>query len=253
MPQKKGRIHPKKIVKEKIKSIKKVASPVDNLPVVSQKQFNERKFAFRSILVGVFTVTTILAILARRNPYFPLDLTITREIQDFTPFWFDMLMNLITFVGNLTTSIILTTAVVGFIFLKKRTKEAVMLTVSTTGSGIIAIILKALIHRPRPNPELIHQLRPFLKPDSFPSGHVLFYVGFFGFLFYLAFILPTKNRYRLALLITFGVLLILIGPSRIYLGAHWFSDVMGAYLIGFLWLVVIISAYNKWHPKVKER
>ncbi len=237
---------------EKIEKIKTVAAPADNIPVVSQKKLNERKLAFRLFLVWIIGITVVLTLLAKRNPYFSIDLMITREIQEFTPVWFDMLMNFVTFIGNPLPSAVMATLAVGFLFLKKRSKEAKMLAISTIGATLIAIVLKILIHRPRPTPELIHQTRVFLHPDSFPSGHVLFYIGFFGFLFYLVYILPPKNVYRLSLLIFFGVLLLLIGPSRIYLGAHWFSDVAGAYLLGFLWSIIVIFLYNKWHPKVKE-
>jgi len=243
---------PAKIVTEKIEKIKEVTAPVDNIPVVSQKQFSERKFAFRVILLAIIGGTLGFIFLARQFPYFPFDLVITRQIQEFTPVWFDTLMNFVSFIGNPIPSAIMAILVVGFLFLKKRTKEARMLTISTISATLIAVSLKILIHRPRPTPDLIHQVRHFVRPDSFPSGHVLFFVGFFGFLFYLVYILPPKNAYRLTFLILLGGLICLVGLSRIYLGAHWFSDVLGAYLLGFLLQVGVIYLYNKWHPKVKE-
>jgi undecaprenyl-diphosphatase len=79
---------------------------------------------------------------------------------------------------------------------------------------------------------------------SFPSGHVMFYLGFFGFIWFLAFSLMKPSMKRGFLLVFFGGLAILIGASRIYVGEHWASDVVGAYLLGTLTLAVIIQFYR---------
>jgi undecaprenyl-diphosphatase len=72
----------------------------------------------------------------------------------------------------------------------------------------------------------------------------MFYVGFFGFLWFLAFTLLKQSWRRTFLLIMYGSLILLVGVSRIYLGQHWASDVLGAYLLGSLTLVVIIQFYR---------
>lgn len=75
-------------------------------------------------------------------------------------------------------------------------------------------------------------------------GHVLFFVIFFGFLAYLAWI-HFAGRVRVILIATCAALIVLIGPSRIFLGAHWASDVAGGYIIGALWLFVLILLYQR--------
>jgi undecaprenyl-diphosphatase len=84
---------------------------------------------------------------------------------------------------------------------------------------------------------------------SFPSGHVMFYTSFFGFLFYLSYTLLKPSWKRSLLLLLFGGLIILVGPSRIYLGNHWASDVFAAYLVGSLILLGVIALYNHWSLK----
>jgi membrane-associated phospholipid phosphatase len=100
-----------------------------------------------------------------------------------------------------------------------------------------------LIQRPRPTANLVHVFR-ILNSYSFPSGHVMFYVVFFGFLFFLAFALLKPSLVRNLLLLFFAVMILLIGVSRIYLGQHWASDVLGAYLLGSLTLVANIVFYR---------
>ncbi len=241
----------KKAIEEKVESLKKVTKPVDNIPVVSQRVYNARRIASYIILASVMGAVAVLTFFAKQKPYFAIDLTITQEVQEFNASWFDMLMNFLTWLGNPGISPVLLLITSGILFLKKRKKEGMMVIFSTAGATIISVTMKHFVHRLRPNPKLIHQVARYLKPDSFPSGHVLFFVGFFGFLLYLTFTLPASNKFRIILLVILTFLVSLIGTSRIYLGAHWFSDVMGAYLVGFIWLSIVIFLFNKWQPKVK--
>ena len=82
-----------------------------------------------------------------------------------------------------------------------------------------------------------------LNSYSFPSGHVMFYVGFFGFVAFLVFSLLKPSMKRTLILVFINLWIVLIGVSRISLGEHWASDVLGAYLLGSLTLVAIVQLY----------
>jgi membrane-associated phospholipid phosphatase len=107
-------------------------------------------------------------------------------------------------------------------------------------------LTKLIVARPRPTAGLVHILQ-HEKTESFPSGHVTFFVCYFGFLFFIAYArLPRGSFARRAALIICSLPILLIGLSRIYLGAHWPSDTLGAYLFAGLWLGVAIHFYRSW-------
>jgi membrane-associated phospholipid phosphatase len=114
------------------------------------------------------------------------------------------------------------------------------------GSSLLAILagseIRRLVERPRPSDTLVHVVRHVVG-YGFPSGHVTQYVTLFGFCFYIV-LTGWRGGVLRALLLTFlGLLIVLVGPSRVYLGAHWPSDTLGAYLFGGLWLAGTIELH----------
>lgn len=213
-----------------------------------EKQFNSppkpeirhRSWWFEIILGILILGFGILAFFARQYPYFPVDVYITQTIQLIDAPFFSELMVFMTTLGYLFQgSILVLLGSIGLILWNKK-KDAAMLVASTGGAVLIGILFKLIISRPRPDPNLIHQLAMYTSHDSFPSGHVLFFLGFMGYLLYLAFIYLPKGIIQTVTVLIAFLGIILMGMSRIYLGAHWFSDTLGAYLIGTSWLFIII-------------
>jgi membrane-associated phospholipid phosphatase len=109
------------------------------------------------------------------------------------------------------------------------------------------------VDRPRPTPELAH-ITTVLKSYSFPSGHVTGYVTLFGFVFYLAFTLLSRTSvWRWLILVVSGLMVLLVGPSRVYMGQHWASDAMAGYTLGFAYLLVIIQIYRLVLRRVRKK
>lgn len=126
--------------------------------------------------------------------------------------------------------------------------ETVVAAVSLVGISALGTGIKLLVDRPRPTADLVNVLSQ-LKDYSFPSGHVLYFTTFFGFLLFLSFTLLKHSWWRTTLLIIFGGMVALIGLSRIYEGQHWASDVIGAYLLGSVWLGLSILVYRWGKPR----
>jgi membrane-associated phospholipid phosphatase len=139
---------------------------------------------------------------------------------------------------------------------------AVFLAATVSASAGLNVLLDEVVGRPRPNPRLYHiQLHTSLVPfPTYPSGHVEHDVAYYGFLLFLSFTKPVRQwRYRW-ILIPFQLYaafdLLIIGLSRIYEGDHWFTDVLGGYLEGAVYLVFFIFLYllvSTWFARRRQR
>ena len=102
-------------------------------------------------------------------------------------------------------------------------------------------LLKNILQRPRPTEYRIIEETGY----SFPSGHSMISLAFYGYLIYLIY-KYVKNKYvKWTSMVLLSILICSIGISRIYLGVHYTSDVLGGFLISISYLVMYISAVNK--------
>ena len=151
----------------------------------------------------------------------------------------DQLMNAATFMGsNLVIPPLFILAALWLAWIRRR-REALFLAVASGGSLVLNEVMKLLVQRPRPQLAWAQVL-----PDySFPSGHTMnslvFYVA-------LAVVLWSVHGRRIgrASLSAGIALALLIGVSRIYLGYHYFTDVVGGLLAGTAWLLIVAAAFH---------
>lgn len=207
-----------------------------------------RAWLFLVVLLIVTAAFGVLTFLVKTTPAFPLDLQITLGIQSINIPVFGGLMTAISWLGFLPQSVIITVVIILTILGLGLQWEALVALISALVSIGLNVLVKDLIMRPRPAATLVHVLAT-LKDFSFPSGHVMYYTGFFGFIAFLAYTLLKPSLKRTLLLVVFGFLVLLIGISRIYVGEHWASDVVGAYLLGGLTLVAFIQLYRWGKPR----
>lgn len=186
----------------------------------------------------------ILAIFVAYNPINSIDLTISKFVQQFHGPQLDMLMVVISSFGEVPVALLslVLTALVFFIFKYKR--EAIFI-LFITGTGLVTFILKRLFARPRPTDEQVTLIESYHN-NSFPSGHTLSYIVFFGFLILLMHRLTKIPKYIRQTIMGISYFMFIVGPlSRIYLGAHWFTDVVAGFLIGMIYLQVLKHFYVK--------
>jgi membrane-associated phospholipid phosphatase len=206
-----------------------------------------RAYVFQFGLFLLIVASSILTFLAQRTAFFPIDLQITHTIQNITNPFVSGLMSVVSWAGNSPQAFIIPVIIIGSLYGFGLRWEAIASLATVVLGAVTNLLLKIAIHRPRPASRLIHVNTTF-GGYSFPSGHVMYYAGFFGFICFLAFTLFKPSWKRNLLFIIFGGHILLVGASRIYLGAHWASDVLGAYLLGGLVLMVFIQFY-RWGKK----
>jgi undecaprenyl-diphosphatase len=191
------------------------------------------------LIAGAFAVLTFCV---KTMPSFAIDLQITKAIQLINFPFFESFMKLVSWPGFGPQVVFITALIIFLIFSFGMRWESVMALAAASISAGINLLVKDLIQRPRPTSNLVNVFAK-LTDSSFPSGHVMLYIGFYGFIGFLAFSLLKPSLKRSFLLAFFGGLVVLIGISRIYLGQHWASDVLGAYLLGSLTLEAYIQIY----------
>lgn len=235
-------------ISKPVEKIQEAAQTAAHAEAAPPRQRRYRRFLFRSGLLIEVVAFSILAVLVSTTAYFPIDLRITRDLQAISNPIFAQLMSLVSWAGFNPQSYILTALIIIAIYAFGLQWEAIVgLGTAVLVEGVNALV-KIVIHRPRPSVSLVHVVA-VLNSYSFPSGHVMYYTGFFGFVWFLAFTLLKPSWKRTFLLVLFGALIALVGLSRIYLGEHWTSDVVGAYLLGSLCLVVAVWVYQWGKPR----
>jgi undecaprenyl-diphosphatase len=215
--------------------------------VVPRATRRARAEAFQIYALIASVAFIALAVLAHTSPYFPVDLVVTRAFQSYHGPILDSLMFGVSWIGFGPQTQVICGVIFLSLYLAGLRWEAVCTAFATSGA-LVGALIKLLVLRPRPGADLVHVFRVLNSP-SFPSGHVLEFTGLCGFLAFLSYTLLKPSWARASLLVLFGLIIVLMGPSRIYLGQHWFSDVMGAYLLGSLWLALAIKLYRWGKPR----
>lgn len=197
----------------------------------------QRKLILTYLLISGLLGFVLLTAFIVYMPLSSLDKNFSIAVQSYQSPFLDSLMKFVSFIGVMPYSLImvLLTALLFFVF---KLKRAAFFTLSTLLAGVVSTLIKVLVDRPRPAAPLVNVLEKTVH-QSFPSGHVNFYVVFFGFLIVIMCHVKTIPFILRTMVIAICALLILLIPiSRMYQGVHWFTDVLGGYLLGGLLLFV---------------
>jgi undecaprenyl-diphosphatase len=200
---------------------------------------NKRLLSFYA-LVAVSIIGLTFFVL--KHPISSFDINVTHEIQQLKMGHLTSMMELISVFGDPAVALI-SIIIASLFFFRYYHKREAYFTIATILPDLFNILIKILIHRPRPTLENAKIVFKFTQ-TAFPSGHVVHYVVFFGFL--LTVMIVNKKIppfWRLFIGISSIFLILAVSISRIYLGAHWATDVLGGYLFGFIYLGIILKFY----------
>ena len=199
---------------------------------------------FKLIIGFLAILALVISIYARFAPRFPGDLYLTLRLQSFDNRFLLSFMDYVSFIFGGWSSVLVVVATGIVVWWRIGRLEAIMIPVG----GLITLVntaLKLVINRPRPSADLVHVLSSG-QGNGFPSGHAFFAIVILGLLAYFAFINLKNRTLRMVVLAGLIALILLIGTSRVYLGVHWPSDVIGGYLIGGVFLTALIWFHRTW-------
>ena len=147
----------------------------------------------------------------------------------------------VTILGDKYFIAALVVLIAGILFLKKKRKTSILLCFNLFNIVVLNKVIKYLVARPRPANMLIEK-----DGYSFPSGHSMLSIGVYGFLIYLICKSNLSKSLKRCLTIVLSLIIFIVGITRLYLGVHYPSDVLGGYLLSFAYLLVFITiVYDK--------
>ncbi len=167
----------------------------------------------------------------------PIDRSASYFLHGYSTPLLDAVMWTATFVGSATFVVPFGLLVVGLLLWRGYRREAVFLVVATVGGVLLNQVLKLAFARERPS----LPWSPPIGEYSFPSGHSMNSFVFFLGIASVVWVVAGRRWGRWAFLLAVPLVL-LTGTSRVYLGFHYFSDVVGGYVAGLFWLVVAATA-----------
>ncbi|MEY2422149.1 MAG: hypothetical protein QOI95_2216 [Acidimicrobiaceae bacterium] len=203
-------------------------------------------FAVAIVLVTVPFATLVFQVLAK-GPLTRLDGSVANRLND----WVHnsptvvRVLDVITNIGKPITLFVLVTAAVIYLLWRRRIRLALYLVVTSVVGGLIDTAVKVLVNRPRPVVD--HPIASALG-KSFPSGHAMSSTVTYGALA-LVFLPVLPRRWRPVGLCGVVLLVLAIGTSRLFLGVHFVSDVVGGFVLGLAWLAASTAAFSIWRTE----
>lgn len=194
------------------------------------------------LFIFAFILFSLLAYSVLKLGHDQFDFVVFEKVSSLESDGTTRFMQFITFLGNhkflIPANLLL---IAYFLFIKKRKWYSIKVPVIAIGGVLLMFVLKNLFNRPRP---LIPLLEP-VKGLSFPSGHALMSMCFYGLLIFIVWENVKDRKIKWGLTCGLLLLILLIGFSRIYLRVHYFSDVLAGFAAGIIWLSISIYTMRR--------
>jgi membrane-associated phospholipid phosphatase len=198
------------------------------------------------VVLVIFVVSLILFVTITRHIFVMKDQQFDHRVFDYlSPIVSPRTNGIMLFFTELGKHTFLIPAnialIIIFLFIKQHRWYSIKIPAIALSSLALMFLLKNLFARPRPDIPLLEEARGL----SFPSGHALMSVTFYGLLIYIVWKMVKPKWLKLVSVTFFVLLIFVIGFSRIYLRVHYASDVLAGFATGFLWLVFSIWVLNR--------
>ncbi len=210
----------------------------------TRRERRERRLVFTAAVALAFGVFGLLMLVVRRNPRLAADVSTTIRVQRRQHPRLSQFMSLVSWLGFRPQSLILPITIITTSWVTGHRRDARYLFVAWAAS-FASYTTKRIVMRPRPNGLEIRVVEADLHDSSFPSGHVLHYVVFWGFVAYVWDWHIRHSLLRRVPVTIIGIAIGLVGVSRVYLGHHWLTDVLGSYSLGTGILLSLIGLRSR--------
>lgn len=190
------------------------------------------------ILISLIILFLILTVFVKTGKTLGIDNAIYNFIISFQNDKLTHFIKFITKFANVKSIIII---VILFLIIK-RNFIGIIPTIVAIDVEILNLVLKFILKRDRPN---ILQL---ISVDnySYPSGHAMISMGVYGCFIYLIYKYVDNKKIKICSIVLLSLLILLIGISRIYLGVHYFSDIVGGFIISICYLIIFDKVIKRW-------
>lgn len=200
--------------------------------------FKNKKNVLLGVLIILFIILTIL-VLSGGISY--LDDMVSSFILGIRN---DKMTNLMTIITNISSAYSLIVLTVLLLFFVRNKKGPLFISINLISAFLTSQIAKAIFRRGRPIGGLVEA-----AGFSYPSGHSMVSMAYFGFIAYLLYHKTNNRLVKAGIVLGSVVLVLLIGFSRIYLGVHYLSDVIGGFTLALIYLIIFIMVKDR---NVKE-
>jgi undecaprenyl-diphosphatase len=184
------------------------------------------------------------------SPVVSLDHRITNLVATMRSAELDQVMYAVTALGSLSVVAALAAAAILIALLARRWREALLLLLAVAASRLSVAGLQLLVARPRPP---LADARIVQTGFSFPSSHAAIAATFYGAIAYLLIRRPHHEALKIVAAVLAALLVLLIGVSRGYLGVHFPSDILAGWVVGALWLALLVIADLLWQAHVSPK
>ncbi|PIC58237.1 phosphatase PAP2 family protein [Sporosarcina sp. P12(2017)] len=151
------------------------------------------------------------------------------------------IMKLFTTIGSTTSVVLLAILTLGVLLWKKHRAQAVLFAIVLAGTGILNQVLKFIFKRERPDFNRLIDIGGY----SFPSGHTMMAFSLYTILTYILWRNVKNTGSQVVIIILAAMMIVMIAVSRIYLGVHFPSDIVGGVLASSVWLFASIAFYQR--------